>query len=66
MARAVGSKSRELVVGSIGLSNATYHFPALINSVLATKIKIVSGYRSGNEIYKAMEANERREVVMRL
>jgi tripartite-type tricarboxylate transporter receptor subunit TctC len=52
------AKSREMVVGSIGLSNATYHFPALINSVLATKIKVITGYRSGNEIYKAMEANE--------
>jgi tripartite-type tricarboxylate transporter receptor subunit TctC len=50
--------SREVVVGSIGRANSTYYFPALIRSLLGAKIKIVSGYRSGNAIYKAMESDE--------
>jgi tripartite-type tricarboxylate transporter receptor subunit TctC len=52
------AKKNEMVIGSIGLGNGTYYFPALINTVLGTKIKIITGYPSGNEIYKAMEANE--------
>jgi tripartite-type tricarboxylate transporter receptor subunit TctC len=52
------AKKNEMVIGSIGLGNGTYYFPALINAVLGTKIKIITGYPSGNDIYKAMEADE--------
>ena len=55
LARARGT---ELVIGAIGKGNETYGFPALLNSVLGTKFKIVTGYRSGAEIYKAMETGE--------
>ena len=48
----------EVVIGSIGKGNTTYQWPALVNSVLGTKFKIVSGYRSGGAIYKAMESGE--------
>lgn len=52
------AKKNEIIFGSIGKNNSTYWWPALINSVLGTKFKIVSGYRSGNEIYLAMERGE--------
>ena len=52
------AKQKELVIGSIGKGNETYGFPALVNSVLGTKFRIVTGYRSGAEIYKAMETGE--------
>jgi tripartite-type tricarboxylate transporter receptor subunit TctC len=52
------AKTSEIIIGSIGTGNGTYFFPALLNTVLGTKIKIISGYPSGNEIYKAMEARE--------
>jgi len=52
------AKSAEMIIGSIGLGNGTYYFPALINTVAGTRIKIITGYPSGNEIYKAMEAGE--------
>lgn len=48
----------EVVIGSIGKGNETYGFPALLNSALGTRFKIISGYPSGAEIYKAMEAGE--------
>ena len=53
-----GAKQREVVIGSIGKGNTTYQFPALINGAFGTKFKIVSGYRSGGAIYKAMEGRE--------
>jgi tripartite-type tricarboxylate transporter receptor subunit TctC len=50
--------SKEVVIGSIGKGNTTYQFPALINGAFGTKLKIISGYRSGGAIYKAMEGGE--------
>ena len=49
---------KEVVIGSIGKGNETYGFPALLNSALGTKFRIISGYPSGAEIYKAMESGE--------
>ena len=48
----------QVVIGSIGKGNSTYQFPALINGAFGTRFKIVSGYRSGGAIYKAMEGGE--------
>jgi len=53
-----GAMKTEVVIGSIGKSNTTCQWPALANSVLGNKFKIVSGYRSGGAIYKAMESGE--------
>lgn len=52
------AKKREVVIGSIGRGNSTYQWPAMMNAILGTKFKIVSGYRSGGAIYKAMESGE--------
>ena len=52
------AKNKQVVIGSIGTGNSTYQWPALINDILGTKFKIVSGYRSGGAIYKAMESGE--------
>ncbi len=52
------AKKKQVVIGSIGTGNSTYQWPALINDILGTKFKIVSGYRSGGAIYKAMESGE--------
>lgn len=50
--------NKEVVIGSIGKGNSTYQFPALINGAFGAKFKIISGYRSGGAIYKAMESGE--------
>lgn len=52
------AKKKQVVIGSIGKGNTTYQFPALINGAFGTKFKIISGYRSGGAIYKAMESGE--------
>ncbi len=50
--------SKELTVGGTGGGADTNQFPKVINGVLGTKIKIVSGYPGGNDIDLAMERGE--------
>jgi tripartite-type tricarboxylate transporter receptor subunit TctC len=49
---------RELVVGGTGPSADTDQFPRIMNAVLGTKFRIVSGYPGGNDISLAMERGE--------
>lgn len=47
---------QELVVGS---SNPTTEYmPLFLNNVLGTKFKIISGYRSSNDVYLALDRGE--------
>jgi tripartite-type tricarboxylate transporter receptor subunit TctC len=48
---------RELIVGGTAL-NDTEQFPAVLNNVLGTKFKIISGYKSSAAITLAMERGE--------
>ncbi|HWP24763.1 MAG TPA: hypothetical protein VNL39_00270 [Xanthobacteraceae bacterium] len=50
--------SRELVVGGTGASADTDQFPKIMNGVLGTRFKIVTGYPGGNEVGLAMERGE--------
>ena len=51
-------RTRELAVGSGGVADDTYQFPAVLNGMLGTRFKMVTGYPGGNEINLAMERNE--------
>jgi tripartite-type tricarboxylate transporter receptor subunit TctC len=51
-------KEKPLVVGGTGAAADTDQFPKVLNGVLGTKFKIVSGYPGGNEINLAMERGE--------
>jgi tripartite-type tricarboxylate transporter receptor subunit TctC len=51
-------KSKELVVGGTGASADTDQFPKILNTVLGTKFRIITGYPGGNEIGLAMERGE--------
>lgn len=51
-------RERELLVGASGPSADTYQFPAILNGVFGTRMKIVTGYPGGNEIDLAMERGE--------
>jgi tripartite-type tricarboxylate transporter receptor subunit TctC len=53
-----GARRREIVAGSTARGAVTYGFPALMNELLGTKFKIVSGYNGGNQINLAMERGE--------
>lgn len=51
-------QTKELVVGGTGPSADTDQFPRILNSVLGTKFKIVTGYPGGNDVSLAMERGE--------
>jgi tripartite-type tricarboxylate transporter receptor subunit TctC len=51
-------KTRELVVGGTSSSADTDQFPKIVNGVLGTKMKVVTGYPGGNEVGLAMERGE--------
>jgi len=50
--------NRPLTIGSTGVGDDTYQFPALMNAELGTKFKIVTGYPGGNDITLALERGE--------
>ena len=49
---------KEFSVGGTGAGSSMESIPAVLNKFFGTKIKIVSGYKGGNEIYLAMERQE--------
>jgi tripartite-type tricarboxylate transporter receptor subunit TctC len=51
-------RSREIVAGASGKGAITFTLPAVMNEVLGTKFKIVTGYTGGNQINLAMERGE--------
>jgi tripartite-type tricarboxylate transporter receptor subunit TctC len=52
------AKKREVVVGASGRGAITYVYPTVMNAILGTKFKIVTGYEGGNAINLAMEKGE--------
>jgi hypothetical protein len=57
--RSVGDLlAQEVIVGGNGASNDTELFARVLNSILGTKLKIVSGYPGQNAIVLAMERGE--------
>ena len=51
-------RTRELIVGGTGQAADTDQFPRILNGVLGTRFKIVTGYPGGNEVAIAMERGE--------
>jgi tripartite-type tricarboxylate transporter receptor subunit TctC len=52
------ARAKELVIGATARGGITFTYPALMNELLGTKFKIVTGYIGGNEINIAMERGE--------
>ena len=50
--------SKELIVGGTGATADSDLFPKVINGVLGTKMKVISGYPGGNDITLAMQRGE--------
>ena len=48
----------ELVIGATGAGSASVQVPLMINALIGTKFRVVSGYPGGYEIYLAMENGE--------
>ncbi len=50
--------TKQYLVGSSGAGSQMETIPAMLNKLFGTKIKIISGYKGGNEVYLAMERGE--------
>src|SRR5262249_10402638 len=50
--------TRQLTVGGTGAAADTDQFPRILNNVLGTKMKIVTGYPGGNDVNLALERGE--------
>ncbi len=50
--------TRELIMGGSGRSGESYSYPAIFNSLLGTKFKIIVGYRASGLRMLAMERGE--------
>ncbi len=50
--------TKELKIGSTGTADDTYQFPSVINGVVGTKFKMITGYPGGNDVSLAMERDE--------
>jgi tripartite-type tricarboxylate transporter receptor subunit TctC len=58
IARLEDTLTKELVVGGTGQAADTDQFPRILNGVLGTKFKVVTGYPGGNDVTLAMERGE--------
>lgn len=54
----VDARRTEVIIGTTGTDNITYMFPRLMNELLGTRFKLITGYRGGNEVNVAMERGE--------
>ena len=52
------AKQREIVVGATGPGSPTYFYPRIMNTLLGTRFKVVSGYPGSNELDVAIERGE--------
>jgi tripartite-type tricarboxylate transporter receptor subunit TctC len=47
-----------ITTGATGVTDDTGRFPTLLNNLAGTKIRVVTGYRGGNDVTLAMERGE--------
>lgn len=52
------AKTKQVILGAIGKSSNTYMMPSLMNNLVGTKFKIITGYRGGSPIRAAIEKGE--------
>ncbi|MDB5643093.1 MAG: tripartite tricarboxylate transporter family receptor [Hyphomicrobiales bacterium] len=51
-------KTREFIVGGSGAGSQMETLPTMLNKIFGTKIKVISGYKGGNDVFLAMERGE--------
>jgi tripartite-type tricarboxylate transporter receptor subunit TctC len=52
------ARNREVIAGASGRGAITFIYPTMMNELLGTRFKIVTGYTGGNQINLAMERGE--------
>ena len=53
-----GAQKNQVIIGGSGKGTHTYMIPAIMNSLLGTKFKIILGYKGSRAEWLAMERNE--------
>jgi tripartite-type tricarboxylate transporter receptor subunit TctC len=51
-------RNHEVIIGASGRGSETFQDPTIINSVLGTKFKVITGYKGGGEMDLALERGE--------
>jgi tripartite-type tricarboxylate transporter receptor subunit TctC len=49
---------KQFIVGSSGVGSQMEIYPAMLNKLFGTKIKVIGGYKDGGSIFQAMEREE--------
>ncbi len=49
---------KQFIVGSSGVGSQMDIYPAMLNKLFGTKIKVIGGYKDGGSIFQAMEREE--------
>ena len=52
------AKTRAVVMGAPGTANNCVFYPLLLNALVGTKFKVITGYPGGNDVNLAMERGE--------
>ncbi|MGE5537748.1 MAG: Bug family tripartite tricarboxylate transporter substrate binding protein [Gemmatimonas sp.] len=52
------AEAREVILGATGAGGGNVLYPALLNSFLGTKFRVISGYGTGSDLHIAMERGE--------
>jgi tripartite-type tricarboxylate transporter receptor subunit TctC len=52
------AKKREVILGATGAGSSTIIYATIMNNLLGTRFKIVTGYKSSNEVFLAVEKGE--------
>lgn len=52
------AKSRPIIMGAPGSANNCVFYPLLLNALVGTKFKVITGYPGGNDVNLAMERGE--------
>ena len=50
--------AHEFTVGSSGAGSQMDTYPAILNRLFGTKLKVIAGYKDGTDVYLAMERGE--------
>jgi tripartite-type tricarboxylate transporter receptor subunit TctC len=51
-------RTKDLIIGSFSKNHLTYQWPMLLKAALNARYKVITGYRSGNDLNLAMERGE--------
>lgn len=52
------AKKRQVILGATGAGSSTIIYASIMNNLLGTKFKIVTGYKSASEVYLAVQKGE--------